>query len=87
MKQQEQVHIQAQAHEHERKDAMNTRVINDTTLRIYFPRIPEVTATIPSVSASSLLHLSVSTSDSHDKDKDFKNNQAPPLLLNTPSPS
>ena len=42
MKQQEQVHFLAQ--EHERKDKMSTRIIDDTTLRIYFPRTLEVTA-------------------------------------------
>ena len=59
--QQEQVHIQTQVQEYERKDAMSTRVIDETTLRIYFPRTPEVTATIPSVSASSLLHSTATT--------------------------
>ena len=33
------VHIQAQAQEYERKDTRSTRVIAETTLRIYFPRL------------------------------------------------
>ena len=85
--QQEQIHIQTQAQEYERKDARSTRVIDETTLRMYFPRTPEVTATIPYVSASSVLHSTSTTFNLHDKDKDFTNDQGPPLLLNTPKPS
>ena len=56
--QQEQVHIQTQAQEYEQKVAMSMRIIDETTLIIYFPRIPEITATIPSLSASSFFHSS-----------------------------
>ena len=45
VKKQEQVHVQTLAQEYERKDKMSRRVIDETTLRIYFPRIFEVTAT------------------------------------------
>ena len=39
--QQDQVHIQTQIQEYEQKDAMSTRVIDETTLRIYLPWVPD----------------------------------------------
>ena len=44
--QQQQVHIQTQVQEYKRKDAMSTRVIDETTLRIYFPWVPDADLTI-----------------------------------------
>ena len=84
--QQGQVYIQAQAQEYEQKDTVSMRVIDEATLRIYFPRLAEVTATIPSVYAFSLSHSTTLTFDTHEKDKDVHNNKGPLLLLNTPTP-
>ena len=36
-----------------RKDGVSTRVIDETTLRIYFPWVPEADLTIPLIAASS----------------------------------
>ena len=60
---------------------MSTRVIDETTLRIYFPMKPEVTAKIPSIFAS--IPSMFTTAGSHDNDKDINNNQGPPMLLYT----
>ena len=57
--QQEQVHIQAQVQEYERKNEVNTRVIDETTLRMYFPGIPNtdsmISASAPERSTLSML--------------------------------
>ena len=59
MKQQEQVHFLAQ--EHERKDKLSNRIIDDTTLIIYFPTTLEVTAaTIPEAFAATTHSVSAS---------------------------
>ena len=71
MEHQEQAHFQVQ--EHEGKDAMSTRIFEETTLRIYFPMKPEVTATI--LSTFSLIPSMVTTFDSHGKNNDIKKNQ------------
>ena len=44
------VYIQTQ--EYKRKDGVSTRVIDETTLRIYFPWVPEADLTIPLIAAS-----------------------------------
>ena len=69
--QHEQVHIQAQAQEYERKGTVSTRVIDETTLRN---------------SSSSLIHSTTLTFNTDDKDKDLNNNQGPLLFLKTPTP-
>ena len=59
--QQEKVHSQAPAQEDERKEKMSTRIIDDTTHRIYFPRTLEVTAaTIPEAFAATTHSVSAS---------------------------
>ena len=55
--QHEKVHFQAPvtAQENERKEKMSTRIIDETTLRIYFPRTEEVTSTVnPEIFATSI---------------------------------
>ena len=42
--------------EHEQKDGMSTRLIDETTLRIYFPWVPEADLMIPLIAASSSEH-------------------------------
>ena len=64
--QQEQIHIQTQVQEYERKDAMSTPVI-DETLRIYFPKTPDATALIPFISASSVGHSAPTTFASQER--------------------
>ena len=83
----EQSHIQTQVQEYEQKDAMSTRVIDETTLRIYFPRTPNADATIPFISASSSGHSTATTFVSQEKEKEDINIQCLPLLLITRSPS
>ena len=92
LKQQAEVHFLAQ--ERKPKDKLSTRIIDDTTLRFYFPMTLEVNsemileafaATTWYVSASPLSHSLASTLNS--LDKGIKNNQGPPLLLKIPSPS
>ena len=39
--------------EYERKDGVSMRVIDETTLRIYFPWVPKADLTIPLIAASS----------------------------------
>ena len=82
--QQEQVHIQAHFQECERKAVMSTRVIDETTLRIYFPRVPDTDSTIPIISASSPGHSTLNTLICQDK---ATVKQGPPLLLLAHSPS
>ena len=45
--QQQPVHIQTQVQEYERKNKMSTRVIDETTLRIYIPRNPNAKVPFP----------------------------------------
>ena len=78
--QQDQVHIQTQIQEYEQKDAMSTRVIDETTLRIYLPWVPDADLTVPLISASSPEHLTGSIVASQ---VEAINAQAPPLLLIT----
>ena len=81
--QQEQVHIQTQIQEYEQNDATSTRVIGETTLRIYFPRVPDAYSTIPITSASSPGHFTTNTLVFQDKATDT---QGLPLLLFAHSP-
>ena len=78
--QQDQVHIQTQIQEYEQKDAMSTRVIDETTLRIYLPWVPDADLTVPLISASLSEHLTGSIVASQ---VEAINAQAPPLLLIT----
>ena len=82
--QQEQVHIQTEIQEYERKDAISTRVIDETTLRIYFPRVPNADSTIPITSTLSPGHFTTNTLAVQDEASDT---QGPPLLLFAHSPS
>ena len=63
---------------------MNTRVINETTLRSCFPWVPEVDLTTPLVAASLSEHYIESIVVFQDE---AINTQGPPLLLITHSPS
>ena len=82
--QQEQVHIQTQVQECKRKDVMSTSVIDKTTLRIYFPRVPDTDSTIPIISASSQGHSTLNTLICQDE---ATVTQGPPLLLLAHSPA
>ena len=82
--QQEQIHIQTQVQEYQRKDAMSTRVIDETILRIYFPRTSDVEATIPIGCVSSSRYYTATTFVSQEK---AINIQGPRLFLITRSPS
>ena len=78
--------FKSKAQECEQKDGMSTTVIDKTTLIIYFPRTPEVTAMIPSVSALHFLHSTSTTVNLDDKNTDFITEQGLLLSLNTPTP-
>ena len=82
--QQEQIHIQTQVQEYGRKDAMSMRVIDETTLRIYFPTVPDTDSTIPISSASLPGHSTITTLVFQDE---ATVTQGPPQLLFEHSPS
>ena len=52
--QQKKVHIQTQVQEYEQKNETSTRVIDETTLRIYFPRNPNAESLFPTTENSRL---------------------------------
>ena len=79
--QQEQVHIQAKVQVYERKHEVCTRVIAETTLRIYFPGIPNTDSMI---SASAPERSTITTSIGQDE---ATITQGPPLILFAYSPS
>ena len=73
-----------QTQEYERKDGVSTRVIDETTLRIYLPWVKKADLTTPLIAASSSEH-SIETIVAF-QDEAIKT-QGPPLLLITHSPS
>ena len=82
--QQEQSRIQTKVQEYERKDVMSTRAIDESTLRIYFPKAPDADSTFPIISATSSGHSTTTTLAFKDWATDM---QGPPLLLFAHSPS
>ena len=75
---------------------MSTRVIDETILRIFFPKTFEVTAAMSShtigvtsqtVSASPLSYACSMASTINFYDKDITNNQGPSLLFKTSAPA
>ena len=82
--QQEKVHFQALAQGNERKEKISTRAIDEITLRIYFPRTPEITLVIiPGVFATSMTETTAATNQF----ASTLSNQGPPLLLYTSAPA
>ena len=80
--QQEKVHFQALAQGDERKEKMSTRFINETTLRLYFPRTLEITSVItPGVFETSITETIAATNQF----ASTLNNQGPFLLLFAPA--
>ena len=79
--QQQLVHTQTQVQEYERKNKMDTRIIDETTLRIYFPRNPN--ADLLSATAEPLRST---LSSSIDQDR-ATSTQGLPLLSIAFSPS
>ena len=71
--QQVQVHIQVQVQEYERKHEVCTRVINETTLRIYLPRVPNANAVLSSGHSTATTFIS---------QEEAINIQRPPLIIN-----
>ena len=63
---------------------MSARVIDEITLRIYFPTVADADATIPFISASSSGHSTATTCSSQEEAIHI---QDPPMLLITRSPS
>ena len=82
--QQEQVHIQTQVQEYEQKDAICRRAIDETTLRIYFSRVPNAEMMIPITSTFSPGHFTTNTLAVQDEASDT---QGLPLLFFAHSPS
>ena len=84
--QQDNIPISTQTNEYERKDKMCTKVIDDTSLRIYFPKgfpkAPNVdrSSLIKSATMPSTPENSISVIRSKDKDKAI-NTQCQNLLL------
>ena len=79
--QQQPVHTQTQVQENERKNKMSTRIVDETTLRIYFPRNPN--ADLLSATAEPLRST---LSSSIDQDR-ATSTQGLPLLSIAFSPS
>ena len=79
--QQQSVHIQTQVQEYEQKSKMSTRVIDETTFRLYFPRNPIDDSLIPT---SEPFRSTLSSSIDEDM---ATSTQGPPMLSIAPSPS
>ena len=74
--QQEQVHMQTQVQEYEPKEAISASVINETTLKIYFPWVPDTDLALLLISASSSKHFTKYIVASQ---AEAINSQGPPL--------
>ena len=72
----QQIHIQTQVEGCERKDAMSMKVIDETKLRIYFPKNPDAITPTPVISACASSSHSAATKCTFQEE--FVNTQGPP---------
>ena len=87
VKNQAQGQVQIFKKEHGQKETLNTRVIDETTLKIYLPKKLVKTSTLPSSSLSPPMILTSDvTISSISQDKDIKKNKVR-LCFNTPTAS